>query len=142
VLASAIWDGNSYCRYICPYGNVQRLLVRVMPWRGRLPVSNRVLELVRWGIAIALVIGIGSGLRDWGSFELFPDLFGVEVLDSPWFWLSLAAVLASGYFPMLWCRVLCPTGAVLDGIAALARPRARRGGTLAGIPVTREAVRA
>ena len=28
VVASAIWDGNSYCRYVCPYGNVQRLLIR------------------------------------------------------------------------------------------------------------------
>jgi NosR/NirI family nitrous oxide reductase transcriptional regulator len=144
VVASAIWDGNSYCRYVCPYGNVQRLLLRVVPWRRRLPVSNRVLDLTRLAIAVALVVGIFSGLRDWGSFELFPDLFGVEWLDSPWFWLSAAVVLASAYFPMLWCRVLCPTGAVLDTVAYLARPRRRRvaGGTLAGIPVTTDPVRA
>ena len=40
------------------------------------------------------------------------------MLDSPWFWLSLAVVLTSAYYPMLWCRMLCPTGAVLDGVAA------------------------
>ena len=144
VVASAIWDGNSYCRYVCPYGNMQRLLLRVIPWRGRLFVSNRVLDVVRWGIALALLIGIASGLRDWGSFELFPDLFGIEVLDSPWFWLSVAVVLISAYFPMLWCRMLCPTGAVLDGVAMLARPRRGRatGKALAGIPVTTEVARA
>ena len=122
VLASAIWEGNSYCRYVCPYGNVQRLLMRIMPFRGRLPVSNRVLGGVRWAITLALFIGIVSGLRDWGSYELFPDLFGIEILHSPWFWLSLAVVLISAYYPMLWCRMLCPTGAVLDGVAFLARP--------------------
>ena len=145
VLASAIWDGNSYCRYVCPYGNVQRLLVRFVPFRGKLPVSNRVLDVIRWLIALALCIGIVSGLRDWASFELFPDLFGIEILDSPWFWLSLAVVLVSAYFPMLWCRMLCPTGAVLDGVALLARSRrrhtSRSASVLAGIPITTEPAR-
>ncbi len=142
VLAGAIWDGNSYCRHVCPYGNVQRLLTRIMPFRGKLPVSNRVLDGLRWAIAVALCIGIISGLRDWASYELFPDLFGIEVLDSMWFWLSLAVVLASAYYPMLWCRMLCPTGAILDGVASAARARKVRGpvrsSALAGIPVTTE----
>ncbi|MEQ1802881.1 MAG: 4Fe-4S binding protein [Gammaproteobacteria bacterium] len=145
VLASAIWDRNSYCRYVCPYGNVQRLLIRIVPFRGRLPVSNRILDLVRWAITLTLVIGIASGFRDWASFELFPDLFGVEILDSPWFWLSLAVVLTSAYFPMLWCRMLCPTGAVLDGVAFLAKSRRRVSAgsrpALAGIPITTEPAR-
>jgi len=123
VLLGAIWDGNSYCRHICPYGNVQRLLVRFTPLRGKLKVSNRVLEAIRWAITIALVTGIALGLRDWGSYELFPDLFGFEILSSPWFWLSVAVVLVSAYYPMIWCRALCPTGAVLDGVALLARAR-------------------
>ncbi|MCL4720621.1 MAG: 4Fe-4S binding protein, partial [Gammaproteobacteria bacterium] len=69
VLASAIWDGNSYCRHVCPYGNVQRVLVRFSPWRGKLPVSNRLVDIVRWAIAVALCIGIIAGLRDWASYE-------------------------------------------------------------------------
>lgn len=146
VLLGAIWDGNSYCRYVCPYGNVQRLLTRFMPFRGRLPVSNRVIGGIRWAITISLCIGIFSGFRDWASYELFPDLFGIEVLDSMWFWLSLAVVLISAYYPMLWCRMLCPTGAILDGVAAAARTRARtskapgpvRRPALAGIPISTE----
>jgi len=31
VVVAAIWDGNAYCRYVCPYGNVQRLLLRFVP---------------------------------------------------------------------------------------------------------------
>lgn len=144
VLASAVWDANSYCRYVCPYGNVQRLLVRVFPFRGKLPVSNRILEWVRYAIAACLVAGIATGLPDWGSFELFPDLFGLEVLNSPWFWLSAAVILVSAYYPMLWCRALCPTGAVLDGITYLARarePRAARHSGLEAIPVRVEPAR-
>ncbi|MBL8197687.1 MAG: 4Fe-4S binding protein [Chromatiales bacterium] len=142
VLAGAIWDGNSYCRHVCPYGNLQRLLTRIMPFRGKLPVSNRVLGGIRWAIALSLCIGITSGLRDWASYELFPDLFGIEVLDSMWFWLSLAVVLASAYYPMLWCRMLCPTGAILDAVAMAARDRKVRGPVrspaIAGIPITTE----
>jgi NosR/NirI family nitrous oxide reductase transcriptional regulator len=123
VLLGAIWDGNSYCRVICPYGNIQRLLVRFMPWRLKLKISNRVLGALRWAITIALIVGIIMGLRDWGSYELFPDLFGLELLSSQWFWLSLAAILVSAYYPMFWCRALCPTGAVLDGITFLTRSR-------------------
>ena len=104
-----------------------------------IPMGTAYAVWVGIGAIGALVVGILSGLRDWASFELFPDLFGVELLDSPWFWLSLAAVLASAVFPMMWCRVLCPTGAVLDTVTLLARPRrATRHGTLAGIPVTAE----
>ncbi|MFQ5634120.1 MAG: 4Fe-4S binding protein [Gammaproteobacteria bacterium] len=136
VLLSAIWDGNSYCRYVCPYGNVQRLLMRYFPWKGRLKVSNRVFGALRWAITVALVAGIAMGLRDWGSFELFPDLFGIEIMSSQWFWLSVAVVLISAYYPMIWCRALCPTGAVLDGVTLLARSRrpAASGARAAPIP--------
>ena len=44
---------------------------------------------------------------DGASFELFPDLFGVELLDSPWFWLSLAAVLASARRSWAVVRAAC-----------------------------------
>jgi len=146
VVLSAIWDGNSYCRYICPYGNVQRLLVRFIPWHGKVKIPNRVLEAIRWAITLTLVVGIVMGLRDWGSFELFPDLFGLEIMSSPWFWLSLAVVMVSAYYPMIWCRALCPTGAVLDGVTLLARSRKAAGGErksrAVDIPVREEPVRA
>jgi NosR/NirI family nitrous oxide reductase transcriptional regulator len=143
VLISAIWDGNSYCRYICPYGNVQHLLLKFGPKiRGKLPISTRVGHAIRWLLTAVLIVAIFMGLKDWGSYELFPDLFGMEVLESGWFWLSAGIILISAYYPMLWCRVLCPTGAVLDTIADIARPgKARKkAGTssLAGIPVTTE----
>jgi NosR/NirI family nitrous oxide reductase transcriptional regulator len=127
VLVSAIWDGNAYCRYVCPYGNVQRLLLRVTPIRGKFPVSNEVLRIGRWILTLVLFGGIVSGFKDWGSFELFPDLFGLEFMESQWFWLSAALVLISAYYPMLWCKLLCPTGAVLDTITEFMRPsRARK----------------
>lgn len=145
VLFSAIWDGNSYCRYICPYGNVQHLMLQFTPkkLRGSLPITTRIAHAIRWLITAVLVGGIiVLGLKDWGSFELFPDLFGLEILDSGWFWLSAAIILLSTYFPMLWCRVLCPTGAVLDTISDIVKPGKKRKiakeSSLAGIPVTAE----
>ena len=98
---------------------------------------------IRWAIALALGLGIISGWLDWASYEIVPDLFGIEILDSMWFWLSLAVVLASAYYPMLWCRMLCPTGAILDGVATAARTRKVPAGPVrapafAGIPITTE----
>ncbi len=144
VLAGAIWGGNTYCRHVCPYGNLQRLMIRVTPkkFRGSLPMSNRMLNLIRWTISGVLALGIAAGLQEWGSFELFPDLFGLEWLESSWFWVSAAVILLSTYYPMLWCRMLCPTGSVLDIIASLARPsrasKRKYSSALAGIPVTIE----
>jgi len=117
-LLGAIWGKNTYCKYVCPFGNAQRLALRITPKKmtANLPISAKWVGRIRNGIALVLIVGVLVGLRDWGNFEPFPDLFGMN-LRSAWFFVALASVLITVRYPMVWCRVLCPTGSVLDALS-------------------------
>jgi NosR/NirI family nitrous oxide reductase transcriptional regulator len=139
VLAGAVWDDNTYCREVCPFGHAQRLVARFdrASRLRRWPLGNRTMTRLRWLLAAVLVTGILLGQEGWTSFELFPDLFGLDT-TSIWFLVAVFLVLrAAAWVPMIWCRLLCPTGAVLDSLAWLARPAPPR---KAGRPKTKSGV--
>lgn len=117
-LLGAIWGKNTYCKYVCPFGNVQRLLIQVTPKsaRSKFFISNKWVKRIRGAITLVLIVGVLVGLRSWSNFELFPDLFGLDFL-SFWFIVAVASVLIAIRYPMIWCRMLCPTGSVLDFIS-------------------------
>lgn len=122
VLLSALWDSNTYCKYICPYGNLQRLVSRIFPKiRRGIFLPGKWLRRIRLMFTLVLIGGILLGMRSWSSFEPYPDIFGLAYA-SAWFWVSLILVLMSAIWPMFWCRVLCPTGAVLDLLRDLVKP--------------------
>ena len=73
------------------------------------------MKRIRDVLTIVLIVGVLMGLRNWNNYELFPDLFGMEFL-SIWFIISLGIILINLKYPLIWCRMLCPTGAILDGI--------------------------
>ncbi|EGV29825.1 FMN-binding domain protein [Thiorhodococcus drewsii AZ1] len=124
VLLGAIWDDNTYCRHICPFGQAQRLVARLdrrSRWR-RWPLDNRLMSRLRLVLALVLIGGVTYGVERWSGFELFPELFGLDI-SSIWFLVALFLVLRlSAWVPMVWCRLLCPTGAVLDLVARAVRP--------------------
>ncbi len=122
VLLGTIWDNNTYCKYICPYGNLQRQITRLFPKsRRNFFISAKWVRHLRFLLTTAIIAGVFLNMRSWSSYELFPDLFGLETTSS-WFWLSLSLILISSLYPMLWCRLLCPTGEVLDRLSRLVRP--------------------
>lgn len=119
VLLGAIWGKNTYCKYVCPFGNIQRLLNHISPIKKhKFFLSNKWIKRIRAAIAIILFAGVLLGLRSWSNFELFPDLFGLQLL-SVWFLVAVISVVATMIYPMIWCRLLCPTGSLLDGISDL-----------------------
>ncbi len=124
VLLGAIWGKNTYCKYICPFGNIQKLIIQANPVKSQRKffLSNKTIKRIRAAITLILITGILLGLRNWSNFELFPDLFGLSIL-SVWFVIAVITVLSTVVYPMIWCRLLCPTGAVLDGLSDLMKPR-------------------
>ncbi len=120
VLLGAIWGKNTYCKYVCPFGNVQRLVIKTNPWKTQRKffISNKWVKRIRMALTVILLTGILLGLRSWSNYELFPDLFGLSVL-SVWFVVAVITVLVTMVYPMIWCRLLCPTGSILDGISDL-----------------------
>ncbi len=120
VLLGAIWGKNTYCKYVCPFGNIQRLIIQISPLKisQKFPLSSKWIKRIRATLTVILLTGILLGLRNWSNFELFPDLFGLSIL-SVWFVIAVITVLTTIIYPMIWCRLLCPTGSVLDGLTDL-----------------------
>lgn len=120
VLLGAIWGKNTYCKYVCPFGNIQRLIIQINPLKTsrKFFLSSKWIKRVRAALTVILLTGILLGLRNWSNYELFPDLFGLSIL-SVWFVVAVITVLTTMVYPMIWCRLLCPTGSVLDGISDL-----------------------
>ncbi len=121
-LLGSIWGKNTYCKYICPFGNAQRLLLQISPKKTRKKffMANKWVKRFRDGLTLVLIAGVLLGLRNWSNFELFPDLFGMD-FTTWYFVLALVTILASMRYPMIWCRLLCPTGSVLDFITDLTK---------------------
>ena len=116
-ILGSIWGKNVYCKFICPYGNAQKLLLKLSPkgWRTTFFIPNKWVKRIRDTLTITLIVGVLMGMRNWNNYELFPDLFGMEFL-SGWFVVSIGIVLINIKYPLIWCRMLCPTGAVLDAL--------------------------
>lgn len=119
VLIGAVWDNNTYCKYVCPFGIAQRFAQKIdrtlhsCRWH-HWPLGNRAMYILRLWLAVILLAGIHDGLHRWLGFELFPDFFDPDYTNV-WWQVSLAVVLwLSVRVPNLWCRLLCPTGALLD----------------------------
>lgn len=116
-LLGAIWGSNLYCKYVCPYGHLQRMVLNSSKnkFSKKFFISNKWIKRLRDGLAIILITGVLLGMRSWGNFEVFPDIFGLE-FSSFWFGISLLLIVVNLRYPFIWCRIACPTGAVLDKI--------------------------
>lgn len=117
-LLGAIWGKNLYCKYVCPYGHLQRIGLNLSKnkFSKKFFISNKWIKRIRDGITVILITGILLGMRSWGNFELFPDIFGLD-FTSMWFALSILLIVINLRYPFIWCRIACPTGAVLDKIS-------------------------
>lgn len=118
-LLAAIWGKNAYCSYVCPFGAAQMISLKYSPLKSKkLFITNKQAEYIRYTLTIILFVGFTYGYKEFGNYELFPDLFSTE-FSSYWFYISVAFIGISVKYPMLWCRVACPTGCVLDGLKDL-----------------------
>lgn len=118
VLLGAIWGKNTYCKYICPYGNIQRVQLKL--WKGtksKFPLSNKWIKRIRFAVLIFLIAGILAGFRSLTHLEPYPYIFGWEIQSVWYFSFAVFALLLNWVYPMIWCRLLCPTGSVLDTIS-------------------------
>jgi NosR/NirI family nitrous oxide reductase transcriptional regulator len=106
---------NVYCSHICPHGAVQQLVRRRLSWQLRLsPAPVRWVKMIPL-VLIALVIATGIWSLTFTAVDLEPFhawLLGIAGVAS----ISIAVVglIASTVSPMAYCRLGCPTGALLD----------------------------
>jgi sulfite exporter TauE/SafE len=129
---TACW-GKLYCSWICPFGAVQELLYRLVPWR--LPVSAAVDAKARhirlgllgaWPLAAVAVNNV-SVL----SFEPLAAIFVSPARHGVWVLLLLGTVLAASLVvERFYCKYVCPVGGLVHLLSRgrLAKGTARCGG--------------
>lgn len=104
-----------YCNWVCPYGSVQDLAFKLTPRKIRL--NDR---MARWMAACREVIllvllglmwlGTGFELAEYEPFAAFL----LDKADSVVMVLALLFVVLSVWIPRPWCRMMCPTGQLLQ----------------------------
>lgn len=120
VLLGAIWGKNTYCKYICPYGNIQRLQLKLTKGLNmKFIIKNKSIKQIRFSILFLLVVGILAGYRNLSHLEPYPYIFGLEVQSIWFFMFAILGLLMNWVYPMIWCRLLCPTGSILDTISQI-----------------------
>jgi len=106
---------NVYCSHICPHGAVQQLARRRLPWQAKLsPGLIRWLKLIPL-VLIGLVIATGIWRLTFSAVDLEPfDAWLIGVAGAASISIAVIGLIASTISPMAYCRLGCPTGALLD----------------------------
>ncbi|RJO72604.1 MAG: FMN-binding protein [Myxococcales bacterium] len=125
-LGFALFGKGVYCARLCPFGALQEVSYRLVPWRLS-PSAGllRRLERIRWALLFAAVaLAAGFGWEWAATIEPFGAPF---TTTTPWPLAAFAgAALVSGaLWRRAWCRLFCPTGACLE-LALPARAHATR----------------
>jgi MauM/NapG family ferredoxin protein len=145
LVALTVLLGRFFCGWICPLGTLQQLASFLFSPRSR----RESLEVNRWRrwyalkyyllaglLAAALLGSLQTGLADPLSLAarglaagLWPALPGGRAVPGGWLAVALlvAVLVASRFVPRLFCRALCPLGALLGVFGRLSLFRIQRG---------------
>ena len=108
-----------YCQFICPHGNLQRLLMKIRPAKWMLKPSVDLKWVGRLVPCFLLLLVLVISF-----FRLPIDLAGIEAFDA--YLIRSAGIatllvfaiglLVSFFIPMAYCKYGCPTGLLLEFI--------------------------
>jgi NosR/NirI family transcriptional regulator, nitrous oxide reductase regulator len=123
VVGSTVLWGRVYCGRVCAFGALTQLLDPILPRRMRVEIPVRVekyANLIKYGLLVGVVAyylvtkDVAGPIRYAEPFWMF-SLFG-----TPAMWIGLGVLLVATVFVRnLYCRFLCPVGAMLGAISQL-----------------------
>lgn len=124
VLLTSLFFGNIYCSCLCPFGALMEFLSRLFPNRMKVPSHLwKSYGRVRFYLLFAIIIlCFGAGIKAFANLEPYPYLFSLNAVS--FIWLYIALIIGfSVVLPRFWCRVFCPTGALLTILSSLRKGR-------------------
>jgi polyferredoxin len=122
VLASTVLWGRLYCGRICAFGALTQLMDTVVPRRLRVEVPVKLEQRANWikyGLLVA-VLAYFVATRDVSVYRYVEPFWMFGLFGTTPMWIGLAALLLATVFVRnLYCRFLCPVGALLGVISKL-----------------------
>lgn len=118
-----IFFGRIYCSTVCPMGAYQELLFKL---GKKLKINNGNSSLGKFKILVyfkyffmvtIIVFSVITGVAVFCGFDPFFSLFNFSGTTLSFILLGLVTIV-SLFKPRLWCRIICPYGALL-GITSL-----------------------
>jgi NosR/NirI family transcriptional regulator, nitrous oxide reductase regulator len=129
VLGSTVLWGRLYCGRICAFGALTQLMDTVVPKKLRVEVPAGVERRAAW-IKYGLLAGVMVyfiATRDVGVYRYVEPFWMFGLFGTTAMWIGLAALLvATVLVRNLYCRFLCPVGAMLGIISNLTVFRIKR----------------
>ena len=138
VLVAILLAGNAFCGWICPLGTVQDWLwkaaraLHLPQWRPA-ERTDRVLRQGRFVVlGLVMLMSYLSGQLWFADYDPYVTIFGLRWLFE---WNEVIAIavgitalvlLGSLFVERLWCRYLCPLGAVFTVLGRFSFLRIRR----------------
>ena len=129
VLASTVLWGRLYCGRICAFGALTQLMDLVVPPKLRVEVPaqlERRANTIKYGLLVA-VLAYFVATRDVGVYRYVEPFWMFGLFGTTAMWIGLAVLLVATVFVRnLYCRFLCPVGAMLGILSNLTVFRIKR----------------
>jgi polyferredoxin len=129
VLGSTVLWGRLYCGRICAFGALTQLMDTVVPKKLRVEVPLAVERRAAW-IKYGLLAGVMVyfiATRDVGVYRYVEPFWMFGLFGTTAMWIGLGVLLVATVFVRnLYCRFLCPVGAMLGIISNLTVFRIKR----------------
>ena len=115
VLVPIFTGKNFYCFFVCPFGAMQEILNKIIPWKIKLsPKWNKNLRYIRYGLLVIIVASLLLGLKvDPNNLEPF-SAFKFTVAGIAALSIAVISLILAAGINRPWCSFGCSAGAILD----------------------------
>ncbi|MBZ5556024.1 MAG: 4Fe-4S binding protein [Acidobacteriia bacterium] len=121
-IASTVLWGRLYCGRICAFGSLTQIMDAIVPEKIRfeVPVAlERRAAWIKYGLLGAVVVYF-LATRDLLIYRFVEPFWMFSLFGTPVMWVGLGVLLLATVFVRnLYCRFLCPVGALLGVISNL-----------------------
>jgi polyferredoxin len=128
IVSTILW-GRLYCGRICAFGSLTQLMDTVVPARLRVNVPEPIERRAAWikyGLLAAVVIYF-LATKDLLIYRFVEPFWMFSLFGTTAMWVGLAVLLVATVFVRnLYCRFLCPVGALLGVMSNLTVFRIKR----------------
>jgi NosR/NirI family nitrous oxide reductase transcriptional regulator len=128
VVTTVLW-GRVYCGRICAFGALTQLMDAAVPKRLRVEIPRRIEQRAAWikyGL-LAAVVAYFIATKDMSVYRYVEPFWMFGLFGTAPMWIGLATLLLATVFVRnLYCRFLCPVGALLGLISSLTVFRIKR----------------